>query len=411
MQAIALTTLPLLVPMGYWLGLVISIIWGSLVWNKRRNPGPINIKHVADRGDGLLLGLLVGVGVVEVVVGLWHGSLRQAVPLAGAAWLGALALVAVRTVAPKPQAWWIGLAVCGLGAGGWAAWQKLGIGLTRATGHPPLHSIFFGNFALLSGLLCLAGLGWAWQQHASRFYWLMLLIGGAAGGVLASIFSGTRGGWLVVPLVLGIFYVVYTHRWRARWRWLGVCSVLALILAVYAIPQSGVAKRTDKAVIEVHRYIEGTGFGSVGARLEMYRGALWLMSEQPVMGYGHQGYEPAMQTLKVTGVLSPGLGNYWHAHNDLLDAWVRRGVPGFLMVLGLYLVPLWRFLPGLRSENANERSFSMAGVLLVISFISFGLSYSFFAYPAGIAAYASWLVFLWVQVPAACSKDISPCMA
>lgn len=411
MQAIALTTLPLLVPLGYWLALVISIVWGFLVWNKQRKPGSINIKHFIERGDGLLLGLLVGVGVVEVVVGLWHDSLRQALPLAGTAWLAALALFAVRAVTPKPQTWWIGLALCGLGAGSWAAWQKLGIGLTRATGHPPMHSIFFGNFALLCGLLCLAGLGCARQQHASRFYWMILLLGGAVGGVLASIFSGTRGGWLVVPLVLGIFYVGYTHRWRARWRWLGMCSVFALILVVYAIPQSGVAKRMDKAMNEVHRYIEGVGVGSVGARLEMYRGALWLIREQPVMGYGHQGYEPAMQTLKTKGVLRPELGNYWHAHNDLLDAWVRRGALGFLMVLGLYLVPLWRFLPGLRSENANERSFAMAGVLLVISFISFGLSYSFFAYPAGVAVYASWLVFLWVQVPAACHQDTSPCIA
>ncbi|MDP3535412.1 MAG: O-antigen ligase family protein [Halomonas sp.] len=337
--------------------------------------------------------------MVEVMVGVWHASLRQALPLAGAAWLGALALVMIRTAALKPWGWWAGLALAGIGAGGWAAWQKLGVGLTRATGHPPLHSIFFGNFALLSSLLCLAGLGWAWHQQTTRFYWIMLLLGGAAGGALASVFSGTRGGWLILPLVLCLFYYGYTHRWRARWRWLGMCSVLVVMLVVYVTPQTGVAKRMDKAVSEVHRYIEGTGFGSVGARLEMYRGAMWLIRDQPFIGYGHRGYDPAMQGLKKKGILNPDLGNYWHAHNDLLDAWVRRGLPGLLMVLGLYLVPLWRFLPGLRSENPKHRSFSMAGVLLAISFISFGLSYSFFAYPAGIAVYASWLILLWVQVP------------
>ncbi|MBR2513434.1 MAG: O-antigen ligase family protein [Halomonas sp.] len=400
MQAVAITALPLLLPLGYWLGLVIAVVWGvggCLAWSKRRKKSCV--KPITWRGDGLLLALLLGVGVVEVMVGVWHASLRQALPLAGAAWLAALALVMIRTAALKTWGWWAGLALAGIGAGGWAAWQKLGLGLTRATGHPPLHSIFFGNFALLSALLCLAGLGWAWHQQATRFYWSMLLLGGAAGGALASVFSGTRGGWLILPLVLCVFYYGYTHRWRARWRWLGMCSVFVVMLVVYVAPQTGVAKRVDRAVSEVHRYIEGTGFGSVGARLEMYRGALWLIRDQPFIGYGHRGYDPAMQRLKKKGVINPELGNYWHAHNDLLDAWVRRGVPGLLMVLGLYLVPLWRFLPGLRSENPKQRSFSMAGVLLAISFISFGLSYSFFAYPAGIAVYASWLILLWVQVP------------
>ncbi|CAM4045353.1 O-antigen ligase family protein [Vreelandella rituensis] len=403
MQAVAITALPLLVPLGYWLGLAITLVWGLLAWNKRR--GQCCLKQAIGHGDGLLLALLLGVGMVELAAGAWHDSLRQALPLAGAAWLAALVLVMLRAVPPRPLAWWAGLAVSGLGVGGWAAWQKLVEGLTRATGHPPLHSIFFGNLALLSALLCLAGLGWAWQQRTTRFFWVALLLSGAAGGGLASALSGTRGGWLALPLVIGVFYGGYARRWPAAWRWLALSAVLALIMAMYVIPQSGVEKRVDKAVAEVHRYIEGTDYGSVGARLEMYRGALVLIRERPLVGYGHQGYQPAMQALEEKGVLSPGLGNYWHAHNDLLDAWVRRGLPGFLMVLALYLVPLWRFLPGLRTKNPVQRSFAVAGVLLPVAFMGFGLSYSFFAYPAGIAVYSGWLIFLWVQVPGKVPQD------
>lgn len=403
MQAIAITTLPLLVPLGYWMGLVIAIVWGGVAWNRRHSR--CYLKQAVCRGDALLLSLLLGLGAVEIMVGAMHDSLHKAIPLAGAAWLAALALIMTRAAPPRASAWWAGLAVSGLIVGGWAAWQKLGMGLTRATGHPPLHSIFFGNIALLTALLCLAGLGWAWQQRKARFFWVALLLGGALGGGLCSALSGTRGGWLILPLVLWVFYRGYVYRWRAVWRWLGVSVVFAVIVLVYLAPQSGVEKRVAKAVAEVHHYIEGTEYGSVGARLEMYRGALWLIREHPFVGYGHQGYQPAMQVLESEGVLSPELGNYWHAHNDLLDAWVRRGLSGLLIVLCLYLVPLWRFLPGLRAENPVQRSFSVAGVLLIVSYFSFGLSYSFFAYPAGIAIYTSWLVFLWVHVPAKSSQE------
>ncbi|WP_083005045.1 O-antigen ligase family protein [Halomonas sp. GT] len=403
MQAIAITTLPLLVPLGYWLGLVITLIWGSLTWKKTQNWR--SREHTSRRGDHLLFVLIIGLGMVDLVIGVWHDSLRQALPLAGAAWLAALVVLMVRAVTPRPAAWWAGLALSGLGAGGWAAWQKFGVGLTRATGHPPLHSIFFGNFALLSALLCLAGFSWAWHQKRSRFCWFLLLLGGVAGGGLASALSGTRGGWLALPLAIGVFYYSYAHQWRAAWRWLGICCVVAVIVLAYVIPQSGVERRVNKAVADVHHYIEGTDIGSVGARLEMYRGALWLIREHPFMGYGHQGYQPAMQALEAKGVLSPKLGNYWHAHNDLLDAWVRRGLLGMLMVFGLYLVSLWHFIPGLRSENPAHKTISVAGVLLTVAFICFGLSYSFFAYPAGIAVYISWMAFLWVQVPEKYSQN------
>ncbi|WP_346795505.1 O-antigen ligase family protein [Halomonas sp. Bachu 37] len=403
MQAMAITTLPLLVPLGYWLGLAVMLGWGLLAWFRQR--GYRYSTQASGRGDALLMALLVGVGTVELAAGVWHSSLRQALPLAAAAWLAALAWGVVRVVPPRPAPWWAGLALGAIGVGGWAVWQKLVVGLTRATGHPPLHSILFGNLALLSALMCLAGLGWAWQQRTARFMWLALLLGGAAGGGLASALSGTRGGWLVLPLALWVFYRGYARRWRVVWRWVALCAVLAVVMAVYLTPQSGVEKRMDKAVVEVHRYLNGTGYGSVGARLEMYRGALLLIRERPLVGYGHQGYQAAMQKLEEKGVLDPELGNYRHAHNDFLDAWVRRGLPGALMVLGLYLVPLWHFLPSVRAENPVRRSFAVAGVLLPIAFMSFGLSYSFFAYPAGIAVYASWLIFLWVQVPGKVTQD------
>ena len=197
MQAIAITTFPLLVPLGYWLGLAVALIWGYLAWRKTHNWHCI--AYTSGRSDHLLLVLIVGLGVVDTLIGMWHDSLSQALPLAGAAWLAALVVLMIGAVKPRPAAWWAGLALSGMGAGGWAAWQKFGVGLTRATGHPPLHSIFFGNFALLSALLCLAGLGWAWHQRKSRLGWFLLLLGGAAGGVMASALSGTRGGWLALP--------------------------------------------------------------------------------------------------------------------------------------------------------------------------------------------------------------------
>ena len=85
MQALAITVLPLLAPLGYWLGLAITIIWSFLARHERQRRS--FFRKPMGRGDGLLLALLLGVGIVEVVAGAWHSSLERALPLAGAAWL------------------------------------------------------------------------------------------------------------------------------------------------------------------------------------------------------------------------------------------------------------------------------------------------------------------------------------
>jgi len=38
---------------------------------------------------------------------------------------------------------------------------------------------------------------------------------------------------------------------------------------------------------------------------------------------------------------------------------------------------------------------AVGGLLIPVAFIDFGITYAFFAYPVGVAVYASWLLLLW----------------
>ncbi|MGJ7457437.1 O-antigen ligase family protein [Halomonas sp. RA08-2] len=394
MYAVVMPAMPLLVPLGYWLALGAVLLWAG-VSGSRRAPEAVALTW---RRDGWLLALLLGFGTVELLVGAWHHELGRAFTMAAAAWGAALLLLVLRRRPPVLGAWWAGLALAGLGTGGWALWQKAMEGAARASGHAPLHAIHFGNIALLSGLLCLAGIGWAWGRHR-RAAWVTLLVAGAAGGVLASILSGTRGGWLAVPLVLALFYRAYLSRWPLVWQGGVLAGVITVMVVAYALPQSGVQPRVDIAVAEGQDYLAGEVRGSVGLRLEMMRGAGLLILERPWLGHGHEGYQPGIQRLVDEGRLAPGVERFWHAHNDLLDAWVRRGLPGLALVLALYLLPLWVFSVRLKTSDPVRRSLAVAGLLLPITFMDFGLSYPFFAYPVGIAVYGSWLTALWVLMP------------
>ncbi|MED5459022.1 MAG: ligase, partial [Pseudomonadota bacterium] len=108
---------------------------------------------------------------------------------------------------PPRLSWlWGGVALGAIGAGSLALWLKLVEGVARASGF--LHAIQFGNLSMLMGVLCFAGLGWAVVQR-QRHAWVSLLLLGALLGMLGSLMSGSRGGWVGLPVVGYVLYRGY----------------------------------------------------------------------------------------------------------------------------------------------------------------------------------------------------------
>lgn len=418
-----LTALPLLVPQGIFWAVALTVLL-SLCWAAWRRVGrrgdqfpearrqsaagaetrvaahhqPHSIWHPVLhpgarpwwRADLVLPLLLLAFAGSELLAGALHGTLAQAWPMAAAALTGVLLWYPLQRWPLPAWSFWGGLCVAGIAVGGWALWQKALGGVARADGHAPLHAIFFGNLSLLTGLLCLAGLGWAWARPHG-YWWAVFLVLAAAGGILASALSGTRGGWLALPFTLAVLYVGFVRHWSRYRRRTALLGVLLVAAVLYLTPQTGVERRVDAAMTEARDYLDGTARGSVGSRIEMYRGALWLIAEQPLLGLGHEGYQPAMRALAAEGRVARSAARHWHAHNDLLDAWVRRGAPGFLAVLALLFWPIWRSSPLLTAKSAETRAFAVAGLLVPVAFLDFGLSYAFLAYPFATAFYGCWL--------------------
>ncbi len=303
-----------------------------------------------------------------------------------------LAVPALLWVMARPPglAWmWSGLACGAISAGGWAAWQKLIQGVGRADGFTFV--IQFGNLSMLLGVLCLAGLGWAVKQPQRR-RWSALLLLGALMGILGSLFSGSRGGWVGIPFILLVLYRGYGEFLSGR---LKVAVLGAILLGgglVYGLPQTGVQSRVDHAVEDVQGYfIDGDARSSVGARFEMWRGAAHLLVDKPLFGWGDNGYEQGMQALADDGVVSEYVTRYGHAHNEFIDAFAKRGVIGLGLLLALYLVPMRLFARRFSEPDLEVRSIAVAGVLLSVAYIDFGLSQVFMAHNSGVMMFAFWL--------------------
>ncbi|WP_338845739.1 O-antigen ligase family protein [Massilia sp. W12] len=285
-----------------------------------------------------------------------------------------LALTCIGFVAWARPSWreFIGGVCLGvLGAFLLALVQRLVIGMGRVDGYTH-HPITFGDLALAMGVLALLALP-GWRAHR----WLRLAPPAALlAGLAVSVLSGSRGGWLALPLLAAA--PLLAGNWRLARQIGALLAACALLFALaWAVPASGVAARVTLAATEARGYIERQDANtSVGIRLELWK-ASWLMFQQdPLLGVGRDRFRAELQTLAQSGQLQHSLAlQFSSSHNDALNMLATGGLLDFSCLLLLYGAPLLLFRRTLqRHAHGPQHDAGLAGILLVLCFIGFGLT-------------------------------------
>ncbi|SDF93471.1 O-antigen ligase [Onishia taeanensis] len=319
--------------------------------------------------------------------------------------VGAAALIGLRCHAPSARHWWLGLSCGAVAAGSIALFERLVLAYSRASND--MNAIPFGNLALLLGFLsCLATLWWLYRlprlQPSCRCRCLWLSAAGGMAGMMASLLSGTRGGWLAVPLLVSLLYMAWQQiptrkeRLRLVTRYMGAGALLLTIILL-AIPETGVSQRLAGAVADAQEYWQGEDRdGSVGLRLEMWRGGLQLFVERPWTGWGEGRLETARDALVANHILHPGVSYYDQLHSDIIDTAARRGVVGLLGLVLLYGVPIYLFSRRLGCSSPGVRILAMSGLMITLAFLIFGLSQSMLRDVHGLSGYLGLSIGCWV---------------
>jgi O-antigen ligase len=274
-------------------------------------------------------------------------------------------MLTVLACRPSRKALWWGLIAGAVAGAAFVAYQRWGMGVERPGGL--INSITFGDIMLCMGLMCLAGT----LDFAGRSaIWPGL---GALAGLTGSIASGTRGGWIAILFAV-VLLVRYGHVLRGRLRKGLALLALALVVSTYFIPQTGARERVDEGISDVQQYFNGgPTYTSVGIRLELWRSAWQLIERHPLLGASIPTVKSEMEGLVSAGRAHPYVLQFEHFHNDILQALVFGGVAGLLAWGATLVVPFLFFRRQLhQSDHLNAPA--LAGMLLVLSYFSFGLT-------------------------------------
>lgn len=356
-------------------------------------------RQVRDRLDGESLKFLGALGFYfasQVVILCFHGEDVSEFDLSFRYLAAGLVLLFLLVNPISAAQLFLFVGIGGLVTGAYALYSASFQDTSRLqTFDNPIH---FGNGALALACLCLAGLIWGLRERRGA-WWVALMAVGLAGGIVASLLSGTRSGWVAFPVLVVLLFIVYRDRFSSRWRWLPWCVLVTVLLPACFAQVDVVEKRMLTAGEQFTRYFEdGVSGTSVGLRLDMYRAGLTAFSENPLIGIGPTGTEATVDELVRVGDIHPRVDKFRHLHNQYIDNMARYGVFGLVGFLVLLLVPFALFLAKTRSGLPSVRALGLAGVLFVGLHGVVNLTQSMLERNIGVMMFVFVVVFLWAAL-------------
>jgi len=160
------------------------------------------------------------------------------------------------------------------------------------------------------------------------FYGINFLV-----SLAAFVMINTRGAWLALGIVLA-FIIAYRLR-----SWKKICAA-AIIFAV----MGGIfLMASPKTFNRLATLANPTSEQSVSERFLMWKSAVHVIEDNPLMGVGFGNYEAAYQEKYILDEAKERFQG--HTHNVYLQFWAETGLPGlilFCVLFGYILYWSWR---------------------------------------------------------------------
>lgn len=377
------------VPSGYsYASAVLLLLSLPLLINKKSY-------SVLDQNSKCLLLAFLAYVLIQGISILWDGGALKEFDRPSRALMGlAILLLCLRY---PPRFLWLmnGIATGAIAAGVRALWDRQIAGYGRA--FEWMTTIQGGDISMSLGLLSLCGVMWAIKS--ARYQQLIYFSIASILGILGSILSSSRGGWVLFPVILFVGYRIFNNWFSTRIKW-SMALALCLLISFCLMPQSGVPQRVQAAKQDISLYFSGGPKDtSLGYRFEFWKSAIDSFVKKPIFGWGNNGVRVSQEQQYKSGLITKEAYDFHgHAHNQFLDEMAKRGIIGLGALFALFLFPLTTFKKQLTTAaSAEAKTLAACGIVLVLSTIDYGLSQAFLNHNSGIVFYCLSVILIYPE--------------
>jgi O-antigen ligase len=240
----------------------------------------------------------------------------------------------------------------------------------------PSASIELATLLLGMSLLALVRLLDARIGRAERILHLLAIGLGMYGALLTQ----SRGPLLAFIPAVALLALLHARRGGRRrvvaLAVLGACTGLA---AVSWSMHDEMAERFAAIGPEVASFDHrADATGAVRERLEMWRTATRAVREHPLAGIGVGRFGHYVRQEIAAGRSNPSIGRYNQPHNESVEAAATGGVPGLLVLLATFLVPLGFFARHVQAADEALALPARAGLSVIVLYLLCALTDSVF---------------------------------
>ena len=217
-------------------------------------------------------------------------------------------------------------------------------------------------------------------------------------GVLASVLSLARGGWVGIPLIF--VFILYIYRNMISKKLLSAVLLSILVGGISLSTNEQFMGRILDAKNNLIHYSENLKDGSIGARLDMWKMGIYAFIEHPISGWNLKELDEYKKELADKGIVSHEFIGFSHLHNQFIDELAKKGILGGIAILGVFLVPLCSFYRKQKKfpNNKKLKLLTTLGIIHVLVTMSYCLTQTFLAHNSGNIFYFFVLIIFYALI-------------
>jgi O-antigen ligase len=251
-------------------------------------------------------------------------------------------------------------------AGIYAIYLKHILGQPRVFGGTSALVAAFGNISLILGFMSVALFQPLWHQQKR---WGLVALIALAFGVFGSLASGTKGGWISLPLLCWIGVDLLEHPTYFKRFIVQISLIFMAILAWIFVPS--IQARVSDVIPGIYEYFNDglIAEGSVGVRLALWHAATLIFIDNPWFGTGPGSFGVNKAILIDAGLIPASVSGSAGPHSQFFNSLFESGILGPFLVYSIYASFIWYC----HSHLSENKALAITGIIMSVGFISFGL--------------------------------------